>query len=42
MPSSIYHAAGLSHRGFTRVQLHFDELHVVAENLVVDFVHISH
>ena len=38
----IHHAARFGDRCFVRIQLHFDELHVVAENLVVDFVHHDH
>ena len=38
----VHHAAGFGHRGLVRVELDFDELHVVAENLVVDFVHLCH
>ena len=38
----VHHAAGLGHRGFVRIQFDFDELQVVAKNLVVDLVHVSH
>ena len=38
----VHHAAGFRDGGFIRVELDFDELHVVAENLVVDFVHRCH
>ena len=42
MPSSIHHAAGLGEGGFHRVEFDFDELHVIAEYLVVYFVHCIH
>jgi hypothetical protein len=32
----VHHAAGLSDGGLVRIQLDFDELHVVAEDLVVE------
>ncbi len=35
----VHHAAGFGDDGFVGVELDFDELHVVAKNLVVDFVH---
>ena len=38
----VHHAAGLGHRGFVRIQFDFDELQVIAKNLVVDLVHVSH
>ena len=38
----VHHAAGFGDRGFVRVQLDLDELHVVAEDLVVDLVHRRH
>jgi len=34
-----HHAAGLGDDGFGRVEFDFDELHVVAMDLVVDDVH---
>jgi len=37
-----HHAAGLGEGGFVGVELHLDELQVVAVNLVVDFVHCGH
>ena len=38
----VHHAARLGHRGFHRVELHFDVLHVVAVNFVVHFLHRRH
>ena len=38
----VHHAAGLGDGGFVRIEFDFDELHVVAEDLVVDLVHVSH
>ena len=38
----VHHAARFGDGGFVRIQLDFDELHVVAENLVVDLVHRRH
>ena len=38
----VHHAAGFGDRRFVRIELDFDELHVVAEDLVVDFVHRGH
>ena len=38
----VHHAAGFGDGCFIRVQLDFDELHVVAENLVLNLVHFRH
>ena len=38
----VHHAAGLGDRGLVGIELDFDELHVVAEDLVVDLVHLGH
>ena len=38
----VHHAAGLGERGLAGIELDLDELHVVAEDLVVDFVHARH
>ena len=38
----VHHAAGFGDGGFVRIQLDFDELHVVAKNLVIDLVHRRH
>src|SRR5881396_136280 len=38
----VKHPAGLGDGGLTGIQLHFDELHVVAKNFVIDFVHCAH
>jgi hypothetical protein len=38
----VHHTPGLGDRRFLRVQLNLDELHVVAVNRVVHFVHRSH
>ena len=38
----VHHAAGLGDGRFVRIELDFDELHVVAENLVVDLMHRCH
>ena len=37
-----HHAAGLGHDGLLGVQFDFDELHFVAKDLVIDFVHFVH
>jgi hypothetical protein len=43
IPSSMYIMPPASATGrFVRIQLHFDELHVVAEDLVVDLMHPGH
>jgi hypothetical protein len=34
----VHHRAGLSHRAFARVELHFDKLHVLAVDAEVDLV----
>src|SRR6185503_12989206 len=38
----VHHPAGFRDGGFGRVQFNFDELHLVAEDLIVDIVHLSH
>ena len=38
----VHHAAGLGDGRFLRIQLDFDKLHVVAEDLVVDLMHRRH
>jgi hypothetical protein len=38
----VHHAPGLGDRRFPRIQLHLDELHVVAVDAVVDLVHFRH
>ena len=38
----VHHAAGFGDGGFVGIQLDLDELHVVAENLVVNLVHFRH
>src|SRR5262245_8017766 len=38
----VHHAAGFGDDRFLRIQLDLDELHVVAEDLVIDLVHPSH
>ena len=38
----VHHAAGLGDGGLVRVELDFDKLHVVAVNLVVNLMHLSH
>ena len=38
----VHHAAGFGDGRFVRVELDFDELHVVAVNLVINLVHHSH
>ena len=35
----VHHAAGFGDRGFLGIEFDFDELHVVAVNLVINFVH---
>ena len=35
----VHHAAGFRDSGFVRVQLHLHELHVVAEDFVIDLIH---
>jgi hypothetical protein len=37
-----HHAAGFGDDGFAGIEFDFDELHVVAVDLVVDFVHGIH
>ena len=36
----VHHAAGFGDGGFHGVEFDFDELHVVAVNLVINFVHL--
>ena len=38
----VHDAAGFRDGGFVRIELDLDVLHVVAEDLVVDFVHCGH
>ena len=38
----VHHPARFGDRGFHGVEFDFDELHVVAENLVINFVHRGH
>jgi hypothetical protein len=38
----VHHAAGFGDGGFHGVQFDFDELHVIAEDFKVDFVHCGH
>src|SRR5437764_6089987 len=38
----VHHAARFGDGCFHRVELDFDELHVIAENFVINFVHASH
>jgi hypothetical protein len=37
-----HHAAGFGHRGFHRIEFHFDKLHVIPVNRVINFVHCWH
>jgi hypothetical protein len=38
----VHHAAGFRDRRFIGIEFHFDVLHVLAKDLVVDLVHRSH
>ena len=38
----VHHAAGFGDGRFVRVELDFDELHVVAVNLVINLMHRRH
>ncbi len=38
----IHHAAGLGDGGFVRIEFDLDELHIVAEDLVFNLVHLGH
>jgi hypothetical protein len=38
----VHHAAGFSNGGLVRIELDFDKLHVVAENFVVNLMHLGH
>ncbi len=38
----VHHAAGFGDGRLVRIELDFDKLHVVAENLVVNLMHLGH